>query len=437
MSLSLFFPLILAYMAKAGTGADTTEHYLQTRFDYVYTMMLGYGLVFLLPCLIGIIAAILFFIERDCDTSKNLRTIPVTNTQLIMAKISMLFIFSIAFCLTSTLSVALFCKLFHVGMVYGMTYKIFMSLIFGVLIVAASLPIVFLIICFNKSFLLSILLAFFYSIFTTLHRSDIDPVNFLRTCPKYVSSIRRNTMTVGHVHSIESMGLVDGPGIRTVIFLQGCALRCRFCHNPDTWELSDGTEYTPEELVAKIRRFKPYFKEDGGVTFSGGEPLLQPDFLKETLKLCKNEGIHTCIDTAGYGLSDYDEILNHTDLVLLDLKHIHKTDYEKMTGRSMDRFEEFLNALKKHQTKIWIRHVVVPGITDSENHMAQLKAYIQTIPNVEKVELLPYHLLGTNKYKVMNIPYSLEGVPAMDKKKTEMLQQTYFDHVYFMEEKSC
>lgn len=165
MSLSLFFPLILAYMAKAGTGADATEHYLQTRFDYVYTMMLGYGLVFLLPCLIGIIAAILFFIERDCDTSKNLRTIPVTNTQLIMAKISMLFIFSIAFCLTSTLSVALFCKLFHVGMVYGMTYKIFMSLIFGVLIVAASLPIVFLIICFNKSFLLSILLAFFYSIF--------------------------------------------------------------------------------------------------------------------------------------------------------------------------------------------------------------------------------------------------------------------------------
>ena len=110
-------------MAKAGTGADTTEHYLQTRFDYVYTMMLGYGLVFLLPCLIGIIAAILFFIERDCDTSKNLRTIPVTNTQLIMAKISMLFIFSVAFCLISTLSVALFCKLFHVGMVYGMAYK--------------------------------------------------------------------------------------------------------------------------------------------------------------------------------------------------------------------------------------------------------------------------------------------------------------------------
>ena len=152
-------------MAKAGTGADTTEHYLQTRFDYVYTMTLGYGLVFLLPCLIGVIAAVLFFIERDCDTSKNLRTIPVTNTQLIVAKISVLFIFSTAFCLISTLSVAVFCKLFHVGMVYGMLYKILMSLILGVFIAAASLPIVFLIICFNQSFLLSVLLAFFYSIF--------------------------------------------------------------------------------------------------------------------------------------------------------------------------------------------------------------------------------------------------------------------------------
>ncbi len=124
------------------------------------------------------------------------------------------------------------------------------------------------------------------------------------------------------------------------------------------------------------------FKEDGGVTFSGGEPLLQPDFLKETLKLCKNEGIHTCIDTAGYGLSDYDEILNHTDLVLLDLKHIYKADYEKMTGRSMDRLKNF-ECFKKHQTKIWIRHVVVPGITDSEYHMAQLKSLYSNDSNLE------------------------------------------------------
>ena len=296
------------------------------------------------------------------------------------------------------------------------------------------------------------------------------------------------------VSQIQNFSLHDGPGIRTTVFLQGCNLRCKWCHNPETWKKKSilsytenkcigcgqcieicpsgaqqiqngqhiyertlctvcgkcveicctealeivGSYYSVEELSELLLRDRRLYEiSEGGVTFSGGEPLLQPGFLKETLKLCKNEGIHTCIDTAGYGLSDYDEILNHTDLVLLDLKHIHKTDYEKMTGRSMDRFEEFLNALKKHQTNIWIRHVVVPGITDSEDHMAQLKAYIQTIPNVEKVELLPYHLLGTNKYKVMDIPYSLEGVPAMDKKKTEMLQQTYFDHVYFMEEKSC
>lgn len=152
-------------MSKAGTTAEATEHYLQTRFDYVYTMMLGYGLVFLLPCLIGVFAAVLFFVERDCDTTKNLRTIPVTNTKLIMAKISMLFLFGILFCLISTLSVAVFCKIFQVGMVYGMTYKLIMSVLFAILIVSASLPIVFLIICFNKTVLLSILLSFFYSIF--------------------------------------------------------------------------------------------------------------------------------------------------------------------------------------------------------------------------------------------------------------------------------
>ncbi|WP_216697110.1 pyruvate formate-lyase-activating protein [Anaerostipes faecalis] len=233
-------------------------------------------------------------------------------------------------------------------------------------------------------------------------------------------------MTVGRVHSMESMGLVDGPGIRTVIFFQGCSLRCRFCHNPDTWEFNSGEITDPETLVKKISRFKPYFKNTGGVTFSGGEPLMQPDFLLETLKLCKQENIHTCIDTAGYGMGSYDEILEYTDLVLLDLKHVSETDYKQMTGRTMDRFQEFLSALEKSETPIWIRHVVVPGITDSQEHMENLKTYISTIPNVEKVELLPYHLLGKNKYEVMGIPYSLDGVPAMDKEKTMDLQSKYF-----------
>lgn len=153
---------------------------------------------------------------------------------------------------------------------------------------------------------------------------------------------------------------------------------------------------------------------------------MQPAFLLEVLKLCKQEGIHTCIDTAGYGMGDYDEILQYTDLVLLDLKHINQEDYGHMTGRTMERFEEFLQALKRNQTKIWIRHVVVPGITDSRTHMQHLKDYIADIPNVEKVELLPYHLLGTNKYDVMGIPYPLEGVPAMNKEKTINLQNEFF-----------
>lgn len=164
LSMALFFPVVLVYMAKAGSNGDQSLHYLQTRFDYVYTMMLGYGLVFLMPCLVGIIAAVLFFMERDCDTFKNIRTIPVTYTKLVMTKILMLFIFSIFFCIISTLAAALSAKIFQVGIVYGMPYKLIMSVVFGILITAASLPIVLLIIFFNKTFLLSLLLAFFYSI---------------------------------------------------------------------------------------------------------------------------------------------------------------------------------------------------------------------------------------------------------------------------------
>ena len=239
-------------------------------------------------------------------------------------------------------------------------------------------------------------------------------------------------MATGHIHSIESMGLVDGPGIRTVVFLQGCSLRCRFCHNPDTWDFEGGEIMEPAQLIQKIRRFKPYFKETGGVTFSGGEPLMQPDFLSETLKLCRQEGVHTCIDTAGCGMGNYDEILNHTDLVLLDIKQIDEASYQKMTGRSISHFQQFLQALKEHQTPIWIRHVVIPGLTDSRAHMEKLQKYVASIPHVEKVELLPYHLLGTNKYEVMGIPYSLSNVPAMDKEETAESQKEFFggyDHV--------
>ena len=228
----------------------------------------------------------------------------------------------------------------------------------------------------------------------------------------------------GKIHSIESMGLVDGPGIRVVIFFQGCKLRCAYCHNPDTWQLSGGTEMTADEIVKKIVRFKPYFKRSGGgVTFSGGDPLIQPEFLLECLKLCKQNGIHTAIDTAGFGNGEYDEILKYTDLVLLDVKNSTNEGYISLTGRGTKELNVFLQALRKSQTRVWIRHVVVPGLTDSKEHITDIAKIIsEKIPNVDKVELLPYHVLGVNKYEALSLPYKLKGVEPMDKDKINELQ---------------
>ena len=221
-------------------------------------------------------------------------------------------------------------------------------------------------------------------------------------------------MIEGYIHSIESMGLVDGPGIRTVVFFQGCRLRCRYCHNPDTWTMRSGKEqiFTPEQLVNKLLRFKPYFGDNGGVTFSGGEPLLQKDFLCEVLLLCKHVGIHTCIDTAGCGCGGYEEILAHTDLVLLDIKHFSLDGYHSITGQSPQEFLQFLSAVQNAGTPLWIRHVVVPGLTDSDAHLEGLRAYLHTIRNIQRVELLPYHTLGLFKWQKLNIPYPLpDAVP--------------------------
>ncbi|MEG1002623.1 pyruvate formate-lyase-activating protein [Clostridium sp.] len=231
-------------------------------------------------------------------------------------------------------------------------------------------------------------------------------------------------MTIGRIHSIETMGLVDGPGIRIVVFFQGCALRCKYCHNPDTWENGCGETYTPEEIVSKLIKYKPYFDtSNGGVTFSGGEPLLQKEFLIEILKLCKKEGIHTCIDTAGFGRGDYEEILKYTDLVLFDVKDVTRERYKAITLRDMDESIKFMEALNKSNVKVWVRHVVVPGLTDGVDHIRELKKFISNINNVEKVELLPYHVLGVNKYEKMELHYPLEGVPQMDKE----VMKTYND----------
>lgn len=222
-------------------------------------------------------------------------------------------------------------------------------------------------------------------------------------------------MSVGQIHSLESMGLVDGPGIRTVVFLQGCALRCRYCHNPDAWDPGAPAQtFTAAELVERLSRYKPYYGATGGVTFSGGEPLLQPDFLAECLALCHGAGIHTCLDTAGAGLGEYGAILEHTDLILLDVKHYTPEGYRAVTGASMAAYDRFLAAAQGAEIPLWVRHVVVPGLTDGAEHLEGLERYLQTLHRIEKVELLPYHTLGVHKYAALGIPYPLEGVEPLD-----------------------
>lgn len=230
-------------------------------------------------------------------------------------------------------------------------------------------------------------------------------------------------MVKGRIHSFESMGLVDGPGIRTIVFFQGCQLRCAYCHNPDTWNFAGGTEVEPEELINKILRYKPYFERSkGGVTFSGGEPLMQPEFLLEMLKLCKANNIHTTIDTAGYGKGNYEEILKYVDLVLLDIKHVTDIGYKDLTGQTINESKKFLDCVQSMNKKMWIRHVVVPGITDSEEHTKELADFIKPLKNVEKIELLPYHVLGVSKYENMNIPYKLEGLKPMNQEKLKEME---------------
>lgn len=224
----------------------------------------------------------------------------------------------------------------------------------------------------------------------------------------------------GVIDSIETMGLVDGPGIRMVVFTRGCKLRCLYCHNPETWNHLGGTTITSDEIVSKAVRNKSYYK-NGGVTFSGGEPLLQPDFLIDCLKKLQEAGIHTALDTAGVGIGQYEEILKYTNLVILDIKAVQEEDYKIVTGHSMEEFYKFIEVVKCLEKPLWIRQVIVPGMNDTKEKILELKEFIKQFSKIEKVELLPYHLYGIEKYKKLNILYPLEGVPAMDKEKIEEL----------------
>ena len=222
---------------------------------------------------------------------------------------------------------------------------------------------------------------------------------------------------VGAIHSIESFGSVDGPGVRYILFLHGCPLRCKYCHNPDTWANSKETmEMTPQALE-KALKYKTYWGNEGGITISGGEPLLQIDFLIELFKLAKKEGVNTCIDTSGANFtreepffSKFNELMKYTDLLLLDIKHIDSQKHKELTGKPNDNILDMAKYLSDINKSVWIRHVLVPGISDVDEYLIELDKFISSLNNVKKVEVLPYHTLGTFKWEELNIPYQLEGV---------------------------
>ena len=218
---------------------------------------------------------------------------------------------------------------------------------------------------------------------------------------------------LGKVHSIETFGTVDGPGIRFVIFMQGCPLKCLYCHNRDTWEVNAGNLTKVEDLVSEIKRYLPYINSSGGgVTVSGGEPLLQANFVTSLFKELHKINIHTCLDTAGsLPINDsIEKLLKYTDLVLLDIKHIDDEKAKVLTGLSNKNNLAFARYLSDHSIPVWIRQVLVPGYTDDENDLLRLKDFISTLSNVEKVELLPYHDLGKFKWKELGLVYPLENV---------------------------
>lgn len=232
---------------------------------------------------------------------------------------------------------------------------------------------------------------------------------------------------LGRIHSIETFGTVDGPGLRYVLFMQGCLLRCQFCHNPDTWKRSEGKQVSVAEIIKEIEDYQPFFEAaGGGVTVSGGEPLLQLDFLAALFRELKQRGIHTAIDTSGgcYSSSPtfrkkLDEVLDLTDLVLLDIKQINEDKHQKLTGMSNRHILDFAAYLDERHVPVWIRHVLIPGKTDIDEDLTKLSRFISTLTNVEKIDVLPYHQLGVYKWKELGLDYPLEGTEPPTEDRVE------------------
>ena len=231
---------------------------------------------------------------------------------------------------------------------------------------------------------------------------------------------------IGHIHSTESFGAADGPGVRFIVFMQGCHMRCRYCHNPDTWKMDGGDEVAADEILKRALRFKPYWGKDGGITISGGEPLLQIDFVIELFKKAKELGINTCIDTAGNPFtkeepffSKFEELMKYTDLLLLDLKEINPARHKDLTGFDNSNIIEMAKYLSEINKPVWIRHVLVPEHSDFNEDLDALGDFIDTLSNVDRVEILPYHTLGKFKWENLGIPYTLESISPPSAERIE------------------
>ena len=235
----------------------------------------------------------------------------------------------------------------------------------------------------------------------------------------------------GFIHSTESFGTVDGPGVRFVVFLQGCPMRCQYCHNPDTWKMNSGAVRSAQSLIQEYERNAAFYKK-GGITVTGGEALMQIDFLLELFRLAKQKNIHTCLDTSGVtyhpGASSYNEkldaLMEVTDLVMLDIKHIDPEGHKTLTGHDNAGILAFAKYLEEKQVDVWIRHVVVPGITDDEQLLTRLGTFLGTLSNIKALDVLPYHIMGVAKYEQLGMEYPLKGVPPATKEQAAKAKKT-------------
>lgn len=240
----------------------------------------------------------------------------------------------------------------------------------------------------------------------------------------------------GRIHSLESFGTVDGPGVRYVVFVQGCPMRCAYCHNPDTWAMTGGTMMEPEYIIEQYERNQGFYK-GGGLTVTGGEPLMQLDFLIDLFTLAKQKGIHTCIDTSGIAfkpentafIEKLDKLMPLTDLVMLDIKHIDPVKHKELTEQSNEGILAFAGYLNEKNVDMWVRHVVVPGITDDDKYLFDLGYFIGQFHNLKALDVLPYHTMGEVKYEKLGLEYKLKGVPAMDKNKVVEKKQVILEGI--------